>query len=148
MHAIIEPQVTESRTGATSPCSCQRRSRRQPLRPCIGKSRGSNEGRLARALVRFAVSVALLSGLTPTAVSASTLPSDRIDGVSVASRHLDVDVLPDVTVKEGALVDGDGRVLWARDPDSRRPMASITKIMTAVVALEHSLAVRHGHRAA
>jgi serine-type D-Ala-D-Ala carboxypeptidase (penicillin-binding protein 5/6) len=28
--------------------------------------------------------------------------------------------------------------LWARDPDTRRPMASITKVMTAIVALEHS----------
>ena len=34
-------------------------------------------------------------------------------------------------------MDGDGRVLWSRRETDRRSMASITKIMTAVVALEH-----------
>jgi D-alanyl-D-alanine carboxypeptidase (penicillin-binding protein 5/6) len=43
-----------------------------------------------------------------------------------------------MTAKSGILVAADGRELWARQPDAQRPMASITKIMTAVVALEHS----------
>ncbi len=45
---------------------------------------------------------------------------------------------PSVTMKAGLLSDSDGRVLWARNPDARRSMASITKIMTAIVALENS----------
>jgi D-alanyl-D-alanine carboxypeptidase len=46
--------------------------------------------------------------------------------------------MPDVSMEAGALVDGEGRQLWSRSPTTRRPMASITKIMTAVVALERS----------
>jgi D-alanyl-D-alanine carboxypeptidase (penicillin-binding protein 5/6) len=85
----------------------------------------------------LAVCIALPLGV-PAPVLATTAPSDFVDGKSASKRHLGSGALPDVTVKAGALVDGDGRVLWARYPDTRRPMASITKIMTAVVALEHS----------
>ena len=69
---------------------------------------------------------------------AAPLPGDLVDGSTAAKRHVDVAAMPDVTMVEGALVDGDGRTLWARSPAVKRPMASITKIMTAVVALEHS----------
>lgn len=33
-----------------------------------------------------------------------------------------------------------GKVLFAKDPNKRLPMASLTKIMTAIIALEHPLA--------
>lgn len=64
--------------------------------------------------------------------------SDLVDGRSAAERGLSRSALPSVTMKAGLLADSDGRVLWARNPNARRSMASITKIMTAVVALEHS----------
>lgn len=41
-------------------------------------------------------------------------------------------------MKAGLLSDADGRIIWARKPDVHRSMASITKIMTAIVALENS----------
>ena len=42
-----------------------------------------------------------------------------------------------VTAKAGILIDArDGSVLWARYPHRRLPIASTTKIMTAVVAME------------
>ena len=41
-----------------------------------------------------------------------------------------------LTARSGVLVDVDsGRVLWARDPDRPRPMASLTKIFTAMEAV-------------
>jgi D-alanyl-D-alanine carboxypeptidase (penicillin-binding protein 5/6) len=46
--------------------------------------------------------------------------------------------MPDVDMKAGFLVTSDGRVLWSRAADSKRAMASITKIMTAILAIEHS----------
>ena len=64
--------------------------------------------------------------------------SDIVDGRAPASRGIPLAALPSVTMKAGVLSDGDGHVLWARNPDARRSMASITKIMTAVVALENS----------
>jgi len=86
----------------------------------------------------LALALLLAATVVPVRAHASALSSDIVDGASASRRKLDVAALPDVTVKEGAVVGGDGRVLWARSPDVRRPMASITKIMTAVVALEHS----------
>jgi D-alanyl-D-alanine carboxypeptidase len=44
--------------------------------------------------------------------------------------------LPEVLMKSGVLVTEDGRVLWSRNSDDQRAMASLTKIMTAVVAME------------
>ncbi len=44
---------------------------------------------------------------------------------------------PQVEAAAGILIDGsDGRVLWSLDPDERRAMASTTKLMTALVALD------------
>ena len=45
--------------------------------------------------------------------------------------------MPDVRMAAGALVTEDGRVLWSRNVSDRRAIASITKLMTAVVALEN-----------
>jgi D-alanyl-D-alanine carboxypeptidase len=44
-----------------------------------------------------------------------------------------------LSAKSAVLLDcGTGRVLFEKDPDTRRGIASLTKIMTAVVALKHS----------
>jgi len=80
----------------------------------------------------------VLGSPVPTRAQTGALGSDQVDGVRAAKLHLSLAALPDVTMAEGALVDGSGRILWARNGAARRPMASITKIMTAVVALEHS----------
>lgn len=48
------------------------------------------------------------------------------------------DVAPDVSMPSGILRTMDGRTLWSRDPDAERAMASTTKIMTALVVLEHA----------
>jgi D-alanyl-D-alanine carboxypeptidase (penicillin-binding protein 5/6) len=51
---------------------------------------------------------------------------------------IDVTGAPGGVKARGAmLVDADtGQVLWARDADTERPMASVTKVMTALVVLE------------
>lgn len=44
---------------------------------------------------------------------------------------------PSVTAESAILVDlGSGRVLWSKDPFSRRSIASLTKLTTAMVALD------------
>lgn len=46
---------------------------------------------------------------------------------------------PEVSAKAAVLLDAaSGRVLYAKEPHARLPMASLTKIMTAIVALESS----------
>jgi D-alanyl-D-alanine carboxypeptidase (penicillin-binding protein 5/6) len=89
--------------------------------------------------VYAAIVVTLVVALVqPTGALAAAQRSDIVDGASAASRKIDLDALPDVAMKAGVLVEGEGRTLWGRAPDARRSMASITKVMTAVIALEHS----------
>jgi serine-type D-Ala-D-Ala carboxypeptidase (penicillin-binding protein 5/6) len=109
----------------------------QCLRGYIGTRRRRNEARFRAAIAAAVLSAVLVAGV-PHHAHASALKSDLVDGSSAASRKIDLEAMPDVGMKEGALFDVDGRMLWARSPDRRRPMASITKVMTAVVVLEHS----------
>jgi len=45
---------------------------------------------------------------------------------------------PDPTMAAGVLSTSDGRELWSRDVERKRAMASTTKIMTAMIALENA----------
>jgi D-alanyl-D-alanine carboxypeptidase (penicillin-binding protein 5/6) len=46
------------------------------------------------------------------------------------------DAAPDVEMPAGVLLTGTGELLWSREPDEPRPMASTTKIMTCLLVLE------------
>jgi len=90
-------------------------------------------------LAGLALVVALLGALmVPAAVSADVRASDRVVGRSAKDLSIPSAAMPDVKMVAGVLMTEDGRVLWARRPADRRAMASITKLMTAVVALENA----------
>ena len=90
-----------------------------------------------RLPTRIVVSVTVLLALAgPTAASAVVLPSDVVGDSTVAASPELRSVAPDVSMRRGVLVADDGRVLWARDPDRRSAMASITKVMTALVVMD------------
>lgn len=85
--------------------------------------------------------IALACALTlfaSTPAFAVVLDGDIVGGVKVADRPDLRQSSANLYVPAGTLATMDGRELWARDPEGRRAMASTTKIMTAVVALEHS----------
>jgi D-alanyl-D-alanine carboxypeptidase (penicillin-binding protein 5/6) len=45
---------------------------------------------------------------------------------------------PEISAQAAVLIDvSSGRILYAKEPDARLPIASLTKIMTAIVAIEH-----------
>ncbi len=93
--------------------------------------------RLIATLVACVTTAAwALAGVVPFA-HAEIRGSDRVAGRSYKELGIVKGVLPDVALASGVLVTEDGRVLWSRRPEDRRAIASITKIMTAVVALEH-----------
>jgi D-alanyl-D-alanine carboxypeptidase (penicillin-binding protein 5/6) len=99
---------------------------------------------LPQALQRFrmtfvaaTVAAVVFSGL-PVSARAAVLDADTVGTVSVGDQPSLRAVAPDLYISSGVLETIDGRVLWSRDPDSQHAMASTTKIMTAVVALEHS----------
>lgn len=98
--------------------------------------------RLAHIPRRYAAAL-LLSALcacavVPRAASAAVLDGDFIDGVKVGTRPDYREIGPDLYIPAGQLSTIDGRELWSRDSEARHAMASTTKIMTAVVVLEHA----------
>jgi len=90
------------------------------------------------ARVAAFVLVVALSVASPVTVHASVRSSDRVAGLPAKTLRVPKAAMPDVSMKAGALVTHDGRVLWSRDPSEERSIASITKVMTAVVAMENS----------
>jgi len=61
-----------------------------------------------------------------------------VAGVPAKTLGVPKAAMPNVSMKAGALVTHDGRILWSRDLAEKRSIASITKVMTAVVAMENS----------
>ncbi len=96
--------------------------------------------RTVAACVRLAVPVLACASLVlqPVHANGSVLESDRVDGRSRHELGLPSAAMPDVTMAAGALVTSDGRTLWQRRSQDRRAIASITKVMTAIVTLEHA----------
>ena len=64
--------------------------------------------------------------------------NDQVNGKVYTDYHIKSSLMPDVSMDEGILVTKDGRVLWSREATTRHHIASITKVMTAIVALEHA----------
>lgn len=65
--------------------------------------------------------------------------TDRIGDRDLSSAPADLAAQnPDPNIAAGVLSTSDGRELWSRDVDRKRAMASTTKIMTAVIALENA----------
>lgn len=75
-----------------------------------------------------------LAAAHPAAAIADS--ADRIAGKSPRQLGVPAAALPDLTMKAGLLCTEDGDVLWSRRPKDRRAMASITKVMTAVIVME------------
>ena len=89
-------------------------------------------------LVSFVLVLALgLSAFTPVDAFADVRKGDRLIGTTVESRGISSALAPSVDANHAILVDGNGKVYFERDPDSRVHIASITKVMTAIVAMEN-----------
>jgi D-alanyl-D-alanine carboxypeptidase (penicillin-binding protein 5/6) len=89
------------------------------------------------AVLCVAMSAVLLSG--PAAPAHGWSAEDETVGhTTIAQDPALREVAPQVTMPSGILRTMDGRTLWSRDPDAERAMASTTKIMTALVVLEHA----------
>lgn len=92
---------------------------------------------LKRAL-STALAVCLLVTAAPSFAMAETLPTDRVGGYAVSTPLISDAHAPDISARAGVLIGLNGRALWARRAGTQRPMASTTKIMTALVVLERS----------
>lgn len=90
----------------------------------------------ASALAAFATAAALIIGL-PTPARAEVRTSDVIMGTAASERGIDQSELPDISAPHAMILGRDGTAYFERDADDPIKIASVTKVMTALVALEH-----------
>ena len=89
----------------------------------------------ARALAALAIAVALAVPAGALPARAQVHGTDLVGGRQVSTSATLTAAAPSINAPAGFLSTAGGRELWARMPDERRAMASITKIMTALVVL-------------
>lgn len=90
--------------------------------------------RLLAAFLALALAFAPLGA--PASAPAKVLADDSVGGQPYDALNLPERSMPDVTMASGLLVASDGQVLWSRNPGARRQIASITKVMTAIIAIQ------------
>lgn len=74
----------------------------------------------------------------PVLACADVRAGDKVAGQPVGEGHTHVPDAPDIDADYAALCTRDGTILWERNGHEKVPMASTTKIMTAIVALDNS----------
>ena len=93
-----------------------------------------------RTMAAFAVAGSILACggvLMPVSAYADVRQDDVIVGQTVEERQLDQKQAPDISAPIALLVDEDGRTYFSRGADQPVKIASTTKIMTAILTLEH-----------
>lgn len=92
-------------------------------------------GVTTKLLLSCALCAALL---VPATAQAEVRKADVIAGSTVEERGLTVAECPSVDAEHAVLVGADGSVYFERDADSASRIASITKVMTAIVAIDNA----------
>ncbi len=92
---------------------------------------------LARLVLSCMLAVCVAFG-TPATSWADVRKADIIVDVSVEERGLTLAECPSIDSEYAALVDENGEVYFSREGDSTTQIASITKVMTAIIALENA----------
>ncbi len=101
-------------------------------------TRGVRDARMRRTTAACVCLALAWTAWLPAHATAATLDTDTICGIAVSTCDPEHRIAPDIDAKAALLADGDGNILWARKPDKQRAMASTTKVMTALVALDEA----------
>lgn len=96
---------------------------------------------MGRALACMLALCLVAPALLPVAAFADVRGTDEILGSTVESRGLPAVVCPSVTAPYALVMNEDGTVLFAREASMQVHIASITKIMTAIVALDSGVSL-------
>ena len=92
--------------------------------------------RTATIAAALTTALALFAGF-PTPAHAEIRTSDVILGTTAADRGIVQGELPDITAPHAMVLGQDGLAYYERNADEPIKIASVTKVMTALVALEH-----------
>ena len=105
----------------------------------ISATRTTDGSRVTRFACACAVALCCLlaaSSAFPASAQASVLKSDVVMGESVQERGLTYTDCPDVDAQHIYVMDSNGTVYFERDAQTADQIASMTKIMTAIVAID------------
>lgn len=103
----------------------------------ITPTRKAAHPRMRMALASTFLSITLLASLAAApAAFADVRKADVVNGETVEQRGLAVAQCPNIDAEYALVMDSEGTVYFERNADSPTKIASITKIMTALVALE------------
>lgn len=92
--------------------------------------------RSAQLTVGLACAVALVAGI-PSVAGAQVLSTDNICGKAADARGIAAEDLPDIDASNAFVMGKNGTVYYARSADEQVKIASITKVMTAILAVEN-----------
>lgn len=92
--------------------------------------------RSAQLTVVLACAVALVAGI-PSVAGAQVLTTDNICGKAADARGIAAEDLPDIDASNAFVMGKNGTVYYARSADEQVKIASITKVMTAILAVEN-----------
>lgn len=86
-----------------------------------------------------AILICMLAGACwmPSLGLADVRQSDIVAGLSVQDRQLTASSCPNIVAEYAYVVDDSGKVYYERGADTQTHIASITKVMTALIALEY-----------
>lgn len=92
--------------------------------------------RSAQLTVGLACAVALVAGI-PSVAGAQVLTTDNICGKAADARGIAAEDLPDIDASNAFVMGKNGTVYYARSADEQVKIASITKVMNAILAVEN-----------
>ena len=92
--------------------------------------------RSAQLTVGLACAVALVAGI-PSVAGAQVLTTDNICGKAADARGIAAEDLPDIDASNAFVMGKNGTVYYARSAGEQVKIASITKVMTAILAVEN-----------
>lgn len=100
------------------------------------KSLTSFAKRSAQLAAGFACAIALVAGV-PAVAGAQVLTTDDVCGKTADARDITTENLPDIEATNALVMGKDGTVYYGRGADEQVKIASITKVMTAILTVEN-----------
>ena len=100
------------------------------------KSLTSFAKRSAQLAAGFVCAIALAAGV-PTVAGAQVLTTDNVCGKTADARGITAENLPDIDATNALVMGKDGTVYYGRGADEQVKIASITKVMTAILTVEN-----------
>lgn len=97
---------------------------------------GDGARRLGSGLMLAAAMAMPVSAAMPSVAMAVVNPDDVLAGKTLSERGIDASMAPDIAAPRATLIDTEGNVYFQRHDEEECKIASTTKIMTALVAIE------------